>query len=201
MSGESSNMPATDWKRELPMLAAYGVALREPTQGDVTAVAEVLTLVDASRFGIDGPVIEETARLLIQTAVNDRAAGKGFTYVVTVSSTIVGLAQVRQLEPTFQAAEWEVTLLPAARGTGIFMETARLIGSFVFGTLGTHRLEARVLENNGRAMGALRKVGAVQEGVLRRSMRRGDTYLDQLLWSILKEDWADPQTATAGLVH
>jgi len=48
-----------------------------------------------------------------------------------------------------------------------------LIGSFAFGTIGTHRLEARVLLQNGRASGALRKLGAVQEGVLRHSVRRG----------------------------
>jgi RimJ/RimL family protein N-acetyltransferase len=42
---------------------------------------------------------------------------------------------------------------------------------------------------NGRGNGALRKIGAVQEGVLRRSFRRNDEYLDQALWSIFDEDW------------
>ena len=44
---------------------------------------------------------------------------------------------------------------------------------------------------NGRANGALRKLGAVQEGVLRQSARRGDEYVDQVLWSLFKEDWGD----------
>ena len=44
---------------------------------------------------------------------------------------------------------------------------------------------------NGRANGALRKLGAVQEGVLRQSVRRGGEYVDQVLWSMLKEDWGD----------
>jgi len=91
--------------------------------------------------------------------------------------------------------------VPAARGTGIFMEAARLVGSFVFETLGTHRLEARVLQQNGRAIGALRKIGAVQEGILRRSIRRGDTYLDQVLWSILREDWSDQHPSAAPRIH
>ena len=50
---------------------------------------------------------------------------------------------------------------------------------------GTHRLEARAALQNGRGNGALRKVGAVQEGVLRRSFLRNGEYLDQALWTIL----------------
>ena len=37
--------------------------------------------------------------------------------------------------------------------------------------------------------GALRKIGAVQEGVLRRSFLRHGQYHDQVLWGILAEDW------------
>jgi RimJ/RimL family protein N-acetyltransferase len=42
---------------------------------------------------------------------------------------------------------------------------------------------------NGRGNGALRKIGAVQEGILRKSFLRGGTYLDQTMWAILDEDW------------
>jgi aminoglycoside 6'-N-acetyltransferase len=109
--------------------------------------------------------------------------------------------QVRQLDVAFEAAEWECTLAPAARGTGLFIESARLAGSFVFGTIGTHRLESRVPLENGRANGALRKLGAVQEGILRRSVRRAGDYCDQVLWSMLKEDWGDHWVAIAPRVH
>ena len=109
--------------------------------------------------------------------------------------------QVRQLDPGFEAAEWECTVAPASRGTGVFLDAARLVGSFTFGAIGTHRLEARVLLQNGRANGALRKLGAVQEGVLRRSIRRGSDYFDQVLWSLLKEDWGDHWVSTAPRVH
>jgi RimJ/RimL family protein N-acetyltransferase len=48
---------------------------------------------------------------------------------------------------------------------------------------------------NGRGNGALRKVGAVQEGVLRRSFLRNGQYHDQVLYSILAEDWRASRTA------
>ena len=60
---------------------------------------------------------------------------------------------------------------------------------FIFETLGVHRLEARAAVKNGRGNGALLKVGAVQEGVLRSSFVRNGEYLDQVIYSILDSDW------------
>jgi RimJ/RimL family protein N-acetyltransferase len=59
----------------------------------------------------------------------------------------------------------------------------------VFDVLRSRRLEARAAVANGRGNGALRKIGAVQEGVLRRSFFRHGTLYDQMLWSILADDW------------
>jgi len=202
MAGDPSVIVST-WRNELPVLAGRIVALREPTVQDLEPLINLLSVRDATRFGIDEPVSDVGVQELIERAARERAAGASFTYaiVLTAARAIVGLAQVRQLDPAFEAADWEMTLAPSARGTGIFLEAARLIGSFTFGTIGTHRLEARVLLQNGRANGAMRKLGAVEEGVLRRSVRRGGTYLDQVLWSLLKEDWGEHWVSTAPRVH
>jgi len=42
---------------------------------------------------------------------------------------------------------------------------------------------------NGRGNGALRKIGAVQEGVLRRSFVHNGVHHDQVLWGIVADDW------------
>jgi RimJ/RimL family protein N-acetyltransferase len=167
--------------------------LREPIAEDLPALVELLRLPDASRFGIDGPLNDAAVLAFIERAVFERRAGTGFAFTITLhaSSDLVGLARIRQLDLGFDAAEWEITLAPAARGTGVFVETARLVGSFAFGSVGARRLEARVRAENGRASAALRKLGAVEEGILRRSLRRGSDYVDQVLWSVLKEEWGD----------
>jgi ribosomal-protein-alanine N-acetyltransferase len=164
---------------------------------------DLLLLADASRFGIDEPVSELAVQQMLDRIAHDRRTGVAFTYVITVPSTraVVGLLQTRQIDLSWESAEWECTLAPSWRGTGVFLEAARLVGSFAFGTVGVHRLEARVLLQNGRANGALRKLGAVQEGILRESMRRGNEYLDQVLWSVLKEDWGEHWVSTAPRVH
>jgi RimJ/RimL family protein N-acetyltransferase len=200
---ESSLIGVPTWRGELPMLTGRTITLREPAPQDLGPLVDLLSLGDASRFGIEERVSEVGVQELIDRAARDRANGMSVTYVVVLTGTrtIAGLLQVRQLDPSFEAAEWECTIAPSSRGSGIFIEAARLAGSFVFGTLGTHRLEARVLLQNGRANGAMRKLGAVQEGILRRSIRHAGEYFDQVLWSILKEDWGDHWVSTAPRVH
>ena len=192
-------LATSDWRVVLPTLTGRQVTLREPSASDLRPLLDLLSIGDASRFGADEPVSELGVQRFLERVRRERAAGVAITYVVTLSATcaVVGLAQLRQLDLSFESAEWDCTLAPSWRGTGVFLDTARLVGSFAFGVVGARRLEARVPLRNGRANGALRKLGAVQEGVLRQSVRRGDTYLDQVLWSVLKEDWGEHWVFTA----
>jgi RimJ/RimL family protein N-acetyltransferase len=203
MAGDPTILSTSNWRAELPTLTGRVVTLREPVPSDLGALVDLLSLADATRFGLDEPVIDLGVQDLIERSARDRATGLSFTYVITVSASRVpvGLVQVRQLDPAFEAAEWECTIAPSSRGAGLFLEAARLVGSFAFGPVGAHRLEARVALQNGRANGALRKLGAVQEGILRRSVRRRGEYFDQVLWSMLKEDWGDHWVSTAPRVH
>jgi len=203
MATDPSLTTLTNWRAELPVLAGRSVLLREPTSQDLGPLVDLLSLADATRFGIDHATTELSVQQMIDRAVRDRSNGVAFTHAITLAAarTVVGLLQVRQLDPAFEAAEWECTIVPSVRGNGMFLEAARLAGSFAFGSVGVHRLEARVLLQNGRANGALRKLGAVQEGILRRSVRHANEYLDQVLWSMLKEDWGEHWVSTAPRVH
>jgi RimJ/RimL family protein N-acetyltransferase len=200
---DPSLLARASWRTELPVLTGGIVALREPGADDVPELVTLLTTGDATHFGIDEPITECGVQHFVEHAVADRAAGRSFTYVVTRRETraLVGLLQIRQLDPAFEAGEWECVLAPDVRGTAVFLESARLAGSLAFGPVGVHRLEARVLLQSGRANGALRKLGAVQEGVLRRAYRRDGRYFDQVLWSVLREDWGDHWVSIGDRVH
>ena len=81
---------------------------------------------------------------------------------------------MRQLEPGFGTVEWGFVIGAPFWGTGVFEESANLVLDFAFETLGVHRLEARAAVLNGRGNGALVKIGAVQECVLRQAFRNDD---------------------------
>ena len=114
--------------------------------------------------------------------------------------TAIGIFQVRETEPGFGTAEWGFAMGSAFWGTGVFQDGAALVLDFAFETLGVHRLEARAAVKNGRGNGALQRMGAVQECVLRKSFLKNGEYLDQVLYAMLDTDWRGsraPITASA----
>jgi RimJ/RimL family protein N-acetyltransferase len=181
----------SDWREGLPLLTGSQVTLRELELTDAASLFAMLTTEEVSRFISPPPTTVEGFERFITWARAERAAGRYACFAVVPDgmTTAIGLFQVRQLEPGFATAEWGFAIGSNFWGTGIFMDAAPLVVTFAVETLNVSRLEARAAVANGRGNGALRKLGAVQEGVLRRSFFREGQYLDQMLWSILSEEW------------
>jgi [ribosomal protein S5]-alanine N-acetyltransferase len=181
----------TNWRNGLPAIAGLRVTLRELRPSDAPSLFAMLTTEEVSRFISPPPTTVEGFERFIAWTIRQRAAGEYICFAVVPkgSDDAVGLFQVRSLEPGFGTAEWGFALGSNYWGTGMFADAASLVLDFAFGVMRIHRVEARAAVRNGRGNGALRKIGAVQEGVLRRSFLRNGEYLDQVLWSIVSEDW------------
>jgi [ribosomal protein S5]-alanine N-acetyltransferase len=181
----------SDWQRALPVLHGKMVTLRELRHSDAPALYAMLTQEEVSRFISPPPSTVEGFAAFIAWTLRQRAAGVYACFAVTLkgSDTAIGIFQIRGAEPSFDTAEWGFAIGSAFWGTGVFQDGAALVLEFAFKTLGVHRMEARAAVHNGRGNGALRKIGAVQEGILRRSFLRNGQYLDQVLCTIIAEDW------------
>jgi len=199
----------TNWQAGLPTLCGKQVVLRELRQSDAPSLFALLTTEEVSRFISPPPNTVEGFERFIAWTIRQRTAGSYACFAVTLKGfdTAIGIFQVRQLDLTFRTAEWGFALGSQFWGTGIFQEGASLVLDFTFDTLGVHRLEARAAVLNGRGNGALRKLGAVQEAVLRKSFQHNGQFLDQVLYTIVDEDWLaasksmPPQSAFGPLVH
>ena len=194
----------SDWRGGLPLLTGSMVTLRELRADDAPSLLAMLSTEEVSRFISPPPSTVEGFERFIAWTHRQRAAGQYVCFAVVPhgSETAIGLFQVRALEPGFGTAEWGFAIGSDYWGSGVFVDGTRLVLDFAFEVVGVHRLEARAAVRNGRGNGALRKVGAVQEGVLRRSFLRNGEYLDQTLWSMIEEDWRDAKTFQgASVVH
>jgi RimJ/RimL family protein N-acetyltransferase len=182
---------STDWRAGLPVLSNKGVTLRELRITDAQSLFSMLTTEEVSRFISPPPTTIDGFERFIAWTIRQRTLGTYACFAVTVdgTDTAIGIFQLRELEPGFGTAEWGFAIGSPYWGTGVFQKGAELVIDFAFGAVGVHRLEARAAVRNGRGNGALRKIGAVQEGVLRKSFFRRGEYLDQVLWTILDEDW------------
>jgi ribosomal-protein-alanine N-acetyltransferase len=181
---------STDWREGLPVLTSHHVTMRELRASDAPSLFALLTTEEVSRFISPPPSSVEGFERFIAWTLCQRHSGSYACFAVTVdgSDTAIGIFQLRELEPGFGTAEWGFAIGSPFWGTGAFQEAAELMLDFAFETVGVHRLEARAAVRNGRGNGALRKMGAVQEGRLRKSFLKNGEYLDQTLWTILDED-------------
>ena len=206
MTAPTTVNPVTtsNWRSALPVLVGQKVTLRELEVSDAAALFAMLTPEEVSRFISPPPTTVEGFEKFITWARAEREAGRYACFAVVPHgmTTAVGLFQVRQLEAGFVTAEWGFAIGSAFWGTGMFIDAGQLTVDFAVETLNVGRLEARACVANGRGNGALRKLGAVQEGVLRRSFLKNGQYLDQMLWSILAEEWRQAKAVWgAGVIH
>jgi RimJ/RimL family protein N-acetyltransferase len=211
-SAISETMPSTtpapapsrhrDWREGLPALSGSLVTLRELRPGDAPSLLASLGTAEVTRLISPPPPTVEGFEKFIAWTQRQREAGKSVAFGVVLkdSDTVIGLFQVRALQPAFDIAEWGFALGSDFWGKGIFIDAAQLVLDFAFEVLGVHRLEARAALKNGRGNGALQKLGAIQEAVLRGSFLRDGVYLDQGFWTILSDSWRENR-ANRGVVR
>jgi ribosomal-protein-alanine N-acetyltransferase len=180
-----------DWQFGLPTIRGEKAILREVQASDAEALLAMLTTEEVAEFVSPLPRTVNGFVEFIVEARHERTLGSSFCFAIVPEGyeDAMGVFQVRQLDPGFGSAEWGFAIGSPFWGSGLFLEGAKAVIDFSFSVVGAHRLEARSIASNGRGNAALRKVGAFQEGLLRRSFQRHGRYFDQILWSIVKDDW------------
>jgi len=177
----------------VPVLHGTRVLLRPPTRADVGVVA---------RLGVD-PQIERffgaerlTRRGLTSAEARAalwRLAGPGATqgWVIEHEGRLVGLTRLFAVEPDERRARFAVTLLSRERlGRGLGTEATRLVLTYGFAVLGLHRVSARVLSFNSRALACLAACGFVEEGRERESVPFEGLWRDLVIMGVLDREFA-----------
>jgi RimJ/RimL family protein N-acetyltransferase len=185
--------PLCDWRTGLPTLIGGRLTLRELRGSDAASLFVSLSSEEVTRFISPPPSTLDGLERFIAWTHRQRAAGQlvCFAIVPHGSDSAIGLFQVRSLDAAFGNAEWGFVMASEFWGDGLFGEGARLIIDFAFDVIGSRRLEARAAITNSRGNAALRRLGAVREGLLRKSFLRNGEFVDQSLWAILAEEWRE----------
>lgn len=112
-------------------------------------------------------------------------------FALIVQGEVVGMSGYLNFSLERQALEIGGTFMaPAARGTGLNGRIKKLLLDRAFGC-GIRRVEFRVDERNARSQAAVRKLGAVKEGVLRAERITWNGHVrDTGVFSILAGEWA-----------
>ena len=108
---------------------------------------------------------------------------------------------IRRLDPAFANGELGFVIGSPFWGRGLFGAAARLVVDFAFNTIGVDRLEARAVVQNTRGNAAIRKLGAVADGILPGGLVRDDKSFDQIQWSIFPQHGVRAKAIWGTRVH
>ncbi len=126
-----------------------------------------------------------------QTLVRPNA----YPYVIQLAATgvPVGMTGYIDLRPDYRSLEIGGTWIAADQhGTLVNPEAKYLLLSYAFDVLNVVRVQIKTDLRNVRSQRAIEKLGAVREGVLRKSMIVDDGYVrDSVYYSITDDDWSD----------
>ena len=199
----SPTSKTTDWHESLPVLQAGAVKLRELRLSDAATLLAMVTTEEVSRFISPPPTTIDGFERFIAWTHRERAAGRYVCFGIVPDGyeQAVGIIQVRTLDAAFDIAEWGFAIGSSFWGTGVFQTAAQQVLGFAFAGIGIHRLEARSAVANGRGNGALQKLGATREGMLRKSFLRDGVFHDQVIWSICQDEWRQWQCSPSYRPH
>lgn len=126
-----------------------------------------------------GPISKQQQRLWFEHVTNDK------NHLVWIAKTAqwrsVGYVQAKDIDHHYRSACVGYVVAPEFQGRGYGQKMVRLSQIQVARMLGLHRLEARVLSNNERAIHIYRKLGFETEGLLRDAIKKGRRFYDVVI--------------------
>ena len=177
------------WRRTWPALKGEHVTLREVRQSDAAPLLEIFADPEVRRYLPPGPRTVDEFRKFITWGRRERLRGR---YVCLTAlddaSRVIGLFQLHSLE-CFGTAEWGYAMARDRWGTGLFTESARLLLDYAFSSLEIRRLECRAPVANTHARRAVKRLGGVEEGILRECFACTAEPEDYVIASVLARDW------------
>jgi RimJ/RimL family protein N-acetyltransferase len=128
----------------------------------------------------------------------DQAAGRTIPFAVVrqADGEVVGTTSWLDIQRAHAGVEIGSTFYrPDARAGVVNPACKRLLLEAAFAA-GAQRVQLKVDARNARSQAAVRKLGAVQEGVLRRNLKTWTGYWrDTVVFSILAEEWPSVRAA------
>lgn len=113
-----------------------------------------------------------------------------FFLIIAPDGRIIGESVINEIDWDLRCANFRIGIYHSTeRGRGVGTWAIEVTRDLAFEELKLHRLEMDVYSFNVRAKKAYLKAGFKREGILRDAIMNGDKYADDILMSILEDEW------------
>jgi len=136
------------------------------------------------------------------TALKRHEAGLDCVHAILLQDRIVGVSCFLAIEPYHAKVEIGGTwYVPEVQGGMVNPDAKRTMLRAAF-SAGAVRVEFKTDVRNARSRAAIAKLGATEEGTLRKHMRvQGDYWRDSVYFSILKSEWPDVEARLSARIE
>lgn len=168
-----------------------GYTLRLAQSGDAEGYFQNFTPLDQAVARLTGCKKAFTREEVMDFFQNAIDASDFYLFLILApEGRIVGESVLNEINWELRQANFRIGIFSGSeRGKGLGAWAAETVRDYAFAELKLHRLELDVFSFNPAAEGLYRKIGFRREGVLRDSVRDGDTYADDILMAILEDEW------------
>jgi RimJ/RimL family protein N-acetyltransferase len=174
------------------VIEAEGVRVRRAVRDDLDFVLDVLTHEDVQPYLAAGAAFHEEA-LLSELERQEREPAAFGRFVIEVRDgdewRLAGTMGFERVNVRSRIARLErLAVHPDFRGRRLGDDAARLFQRHLIFDLGFHRLQMEIYGYNERAQRHAERAGWIREGVKRKAYRRGDEWVDSVMYGIVRED-------------
>jgi len=116
---------------------------------------------------------------------------KELSFVIVSDKNTVGRIGLNNINLQNKNASIGYWLTKDAEGKGIITRSCKKLITVGFDQLGMHRIEIKAAVNNLRSRAIPQKLNFREEGILREAELVNGTFLDLVLYSMLREEWKE----------
>jgi RimJ/RimL family protein N-acetyltransferase len=167
------------------------VVLRPTRREDLPRLWELLEDLEVMVLSMGGPVLPVSFDQYVEWYEKSIVEPRPdlIRLVVEVDGEVVGQCQLHRVDHFNRRCELGIELGREYWGKGYGQDAVRTLVEYAFVHLDMNRVGLQVLADDPRAVGAYARAGFVEEGRLRRHALVEGAYRDELVMSILREDW------------
>ena len=144
---------------------------------------------------VDGTKSVEDTLKFIRESIEKNASGEKLTTFIYHKNQFAGSIGFVNLSKEKQAGEIGYWLHQDLQSHGIMTKTCQRFIDYAFGTKAINRIEIKTATGNFKSQAIPRRLGFVEEGILREGLLMYGQFYDLNLFSMLRKEWKDKKSA------
>ncbi len=173
------------------MITGEKVILRALNKEDISKILEIHNNLEIKKSAMFHPFpvsIEQDIEWFEKISEDKSNKFVYFSIIEKESNDFAGYTSLRNINWINRNCYFGITILPSMQGKGFGKEATSLMIDFAFNKLNLHKILLEVISDNKKAIELYKKLGFLEEGILKEQFYFDGIYHDVVLMAYVKRD-------------